>query len=450
MSNVTVQGNYIGLNASGTTGVANTSDGINVAGGATGNTIGGTVAGARNVISGNANYGIYISDPGTSNNFVLGNYIGTDITGTNALGNGGIGIGILANTSGNTIGGTTAAAGNLVSGNSNYGIAMIGVSGNVVQGNYLGPDISGRTALANGDQTNGIGLWNGSANNLIGGTSPGAGNLISGNQQYGIYISGPGTSNNLVLGNFIGPDVTGTNAIGNGGFGIGIWSGASGNLIGGTTAGAGNLISGNPGFSYGIALGGANGTVVQGNFIGTDVTGKKVLANGFAGVGIYGASISNLIGGTVTGATNLISGNSDYGVFISDANTSGNFVQGNLIGTDITGTNALGNGTAIFYGANVELQSGASGNFIGGVAPGAGNFIAFSSVKGVLLFDPATTNNAIRGNFIFGNANLGIDLGNVGVTLNHTGFLAGPNDLQNFPSSPTPSATAPAPSFPVR
>jgi hypothetical protein len=433
VNNVIVQGNYIGLNAAGTAGIPNISDGVNVVGGATGNTIGGTGAGTRNVISGNQAYGIYISDPGTSNNFVLGNYIGTDITGTNALGNGNIGIGILTNTSGNTIGGTTAGAGNLLSGNTNYGIAMIGVSGNVIQGNYIGTDVSGKTALANGNQTNGIGLWNGSANNLIGGTGPGAGNLISGNQAYGIYISDPGTSNNFVLGNFIGTDVTGTNAIGDGGFGIGIWSSANGNFIGGTTPGAGNLISGNPGFSYGIAMGGVNGTVVQGNFVGTDFAGKKALANGFAGVGIYGASLGNLIGGTTAAAANLISGNGSYGVFISDPGTSGNFVQGNFIGTDVTGTNALGNGTASFYGANVELQSGASGNFIGGTSAGARNVIAFSSVKGVLLFDATTTNDAIRGNSIFGNTNLGIDLGNVGVTLNHTGFLAGPNDLQNYP-----------------
>jgi len=363
VNGVTVQGNFIGLNAAGTAGVANISDGVNVVGGATRNTIGGTGAGARNVISGNRRYGIYISNPGTSNNLVQGNYIGTDFTGTIALGNGSIGIG-LTNASGNRIGGTAAGAGNLLSGNPNYGIAMIDASGNVVQGNTIGTDVSGKRVPVNNNQTNGIGMWNGSADNLIGGTSPGAGNLISGNLQYGLFISDPGTSNNYVLGNFIGPDVTGTNAIGDGGFGVGIWNGASGNFVGGTSPGAGNLISGNPGFSYGIALGGVSGNVVQGNHIGTDLTGTNALANGFANVAVEGGSIDNLVGG------------------------------------------------------------------IGG---GAGNVIAFSGGYGVVVYDSGTTNNVIRGNAIFSNNYLGIDLNGDGVTLNHIGFLAGPNDFQNFP-----------------
>jgi hypothetical protein len=364
VSNVTVLGNYIGLNAAGTAGVLNTSDGVYVINGASGNTIGGAGAGARNVISGGEQYGILISDPGTSNNSVLGNFIGTDAAGTNAIGNGSIGIGIVTNTTGNVIGGATAGAGNLISGNPGYGIALIGVSGNVIQGNYIGTDLTGTRALANSDQTNGIGLWNGSANNLIGGASPGAGNVISGNRQYGLYISDPGTSNNSVLGNIIGPDVTGTIAIGDGGFGVGIWNSASGNFIGGTNAGAGNLISGNPGFSYGIALGGVIGNVVQGNLIGTDLTGTNALANGFA---------------------------------------------------------------------NVAVEGGSTGNLVGGIGAGAGNVIAFSGGYGVVVYDPGTTNNSIRGNSIFSNGYLGIDLSGDGVTTNHTGFLAGPNDLQNFP-----------------
>ncbi len=364
VNQVIVEGNYIGLNAAGTAAVANTPDGINVVGGATGNLIGGAGGSARNVISGNQLYGIYISDPGTSNNLVLGNYLGTDLTGTNALGNGSIGIGLLTNASGNTIGGTAAGARNLLSGNPDYGIALIGVSGNAIQGNYIGTDLSGKALPANSNQTNGIGLWDGSANNLIGGTNPGAGNLISGNQQYGIFISDPGTSNNLVLGNFIGPDATGTNAMGDGGFGIGIWSDASGNIIGGTGPDAGNLISGNPGFSYGIAMGGANGNVVQGNFIGTDLTGTNALANGFA---------------------------------------------------------------------NVALWGGSTGNLVGGPGAGAGNVIAFAGSAGVVLYDSDTTNNSIRGNSIFGNGYLGINFNNDGVTPNHIGFLAGPNDLQNYP-----------------
>jgi hypothetical protein len=80
------------------------------------------------------------------------------------------------------------------------------------------------------------------------------------------------------------------------------------------------------------------------------------------------------------------------------------------------------------------LQGGATGNFIGSAGAGAGNIIAFSSTgPGVVMYDAATTNNAIRGNSIFSNGALGIDLNNDGVTPNHNGFLAGPNNLQNFP-----------------
>ena len=103
-------------------------------------------------------------------------------------------------------------------------------------------------------------------------------------------------------------------------------------------------------------------------------------------------------------------------------------MEGNWIGTDATGTNALGNGFA-----GIEFQSGATGNTAGGVAPGAGNVIAFAGGPGVLLYSSTTTNDAIRGNSIFDNGYLGINFNNAGVAANHNGFLAGPNDLQNYP-----------------
>ncbi len=104
-----------------------------------------------------------------------------------------------------------------------------------------------------------------------------------------------------------------------------------------------------------------------------------------------------MLGGTAAGAGNYVSGNSSYDVFISDPGTSGNLVEGNFIGTDATGTN----GIAGFI--KVELQNGATGNFIGGVTPGAGNVIAGASFLGVALYDTSTTNNSIRGNSIFDN-----------------------------------------------
>ena len=184
--------------------------------------------------------------------------------------------------------------------------------------------------------------------------------------------------------------------------------------------------------STGLNLNGADATnnTVSSCWFGVGSTGTNAAPNGSQGILISGGASANLIGGTNTLARNLISGNGQYGVCLRDPGTSRNSLLGNVIGADLSGTNALGNTLA-----NVALFSGASGNFIGGIAPGTGNILAFcSSGPGVVLSDSATTNNAIRGNSIFNNAHLGIDLNNDGVTPNDTGDSdIGPNRLQNFP-----------------
>jgi hypothetical protein len=429
-----ILGNYIGLDGTGTFAVSNGYSGIGIWDGPKGTVIGGTNSGARNIVSGNMQYGIFISDSNVSGVTIQGNFIGTDFSGSNSVPNGNAitnsyaGVGIFFGANGNIIGGVNAAARNIISGNTNAGIYLAGpgVTNNLVEGNYIGLDVSGTIALAS--QQNGVLLYGQASGNTIGGAVAGARNVISGNQQYGIYISDPGTGNNSVLGNYIGTDSTGTKAIGNGGFGIGIWSSAGGNFVGGPGAGAGNVISANSGFSYGLAVGGANGNVIQGNFVGIDFSGKNALANGFAGVAIWGGSVGNLVGGATAGARNVISGNGTYGLYISDAGTTGNQVLGNFIGTDLTGSNALANGFA-----DVVLQGGATGNPVGGIGAGKGNVIAFAGGPGIVMYDSTTTNDPIRGNSIFSNDNLAINFNNDGVATNHTGFLAGPNDLQNFP-----------------
>lgn len=423
---VMIQGNYIGTDAGGSNPVANGSGGVGVFEGAHNVTIGGTPAGAGNVLSGNANAGIYFAGVGVNNNLVQGNLIGMNAAGNAALANSQVGIFVYGGASGNTIGGAVGGAANVLSGNALEGVYIgdPGTIDNVVQGNFIGTDLNGTNAVANGDI--GVGIWNGTSNNLVGGLIPGAANLISGNTNYGLVIGG--ATANVVQGNLIGTDVTGTNALANRFTGVGIWGGATSNLIGGAAAGAANVISGNATYGLIISDPSTSGNFVEGNRIGPDFFGREALPNGFAGVGIFNQAAANTIGGTAPGMANFISGNSTYGVFISDTNTSGNLVAGNFIGTDLTGTNALGNGFA-----NVELQSGASGNFIGGLGAGAGNVVAFSGGAGVVLYDPATTNNAVRGNSIFSNGGPGIDFNNDGVTSNHIGFLAGPNDFQNFP-----------------
>ena len=132
------------------------------------------------------------------------------------------------------------------------------------------------------------------------------------------------------------------------------------------------------------------------------------------------------IGGTATGDGNIISANPTAGIGL-DANTTGALIEGNRIGTDISGMNPIGNGNGI------QIDGGSFDNTIGGTAVGAGNTIAFSTGIGVDVDATAGTGNAIRLNSIFSNTGLGIDLGGDGVTQNNSAGHTGPNDYENFP-----------------
>lgn len=261
------------------------------------------------------------------NNTVQGNYIGTDVTGTIDLGNGASGVDIFAGSANNIIGGTAAGERNLISGNGRHGVEIT-TSGNLVQGNYIGTKASGTEPLGNsGDGANISNSPN--TNNTIGGTSAAARNIISGNGGGGVAISNDATGT-LVQGNFIGTDVTGTLDLGNTEYGV-LISVANNNTIGGTVAGAGNLISGN-GIAigrHGIAITNSSGNLVQGNFIGTDVSGTAALGNFGAGVFIVGAN--NSIGGTATGMGNTIAFNGDDGVLFQFGLGTGNAIVSNSI-----------------------------------------------------------------------------------------------------------------------
>ena len=369
-----------------------------------------------------------------TNNTIAGCWFGLDSTGTNAAPNAFQGIFIAAGASGNNIGGTNALEQNVISGNSQYGVFITdsNTTGNIVLGNYIGTDANGSNAVPNG--LSGVFLGGGASGNIVGGANAGARNILSGNSQYGVIIT-TNTAANVVLGNYIGTDTSGSYSLANTIGGVFLAAGATGNLIGGATAGARNVISGNtngPYYAYGVLAAGfgTSGNVIEGNYIGLGADGLTPVPN-FYGVYFYGGATNNTLGGTAVGAGNYVSDNISYDVLISDPGTSGNFVEGNFIGTDSTGTN----GIAGFI--NVELQNGATGNFIGGVSPGAGNVIAFAGFIGVALYDADTTNNSIRGNSIFNNY-MGIHL--VGneyypyVTPNDVGDGdTGPNNLQNFP-----------------
>jgi subtilisin-like proprotein convertase family protein len=287
--------------------------------------------------------------------------------------------------------GSSAVRGLVINRASSNGIELNTNGGNTIEGNFIGTDATGTAANANGGF--GVAITN-SPNNTIGGMSPEARNLISGNNNGGVLLQF-GATGNLVAGNFIGTEVTGTAALRNLGDGVAIKF-SSGNTIGGTVAEARNLISGNN--ARGINLEGASSNLVQGNYIGTDVTGALGLGNGNVGVLLQQNADTNTIGGTTLGARNVISGNSQ-GVYIVGA---GNLVQGNFIGTDAAGAAAVPNGTngVAVLGSNTT---------IGGTEAGAGNTIAFNRAIGVAVVFPST-GNAIHGNSIFANGGVGIRL----------------------------------------
>ena len=204
------------------------------------------------------------------------------------------------------------------------------------------------------------------------------------------------------------------------------------NLIGGTAAAARNLIAG------GISIGSNGGNTIQGNLIGTDASGTVALGSG---TGLSVRSSLNLIGGSAPGAGNIISGNTGAGITLgnNDEGGSSNVIQGNFIGTDVTGTVALGNtGPGIVIDRSTFTTSGGN-HLIGGTGVGEGNIIAFNGSNGVTISNDIVNNRftigtAIQSNAIFSNGGLGIDLDDDGVTANDLADADdGSNKLQNFP-----------------
>jgi titin len=431
-ANGLVAGNYIGLDASGAPGPGN-GQGIFVEKAAD-IVIGGTSPADRNVISGNGR-GIHaVLNPGL---VLKGNYIGTDVTGTAPLGNQD---GFYFESHGNSaqIGGTEPGAGNLISGN---GVGLdLGGYQDVVQGNLIGTDTTGTLPLANGIGIR-LGYVDGGGQTQVGGTDPGARNLVSGNGT-GI-LTETGALYNVIQGNLIGTDITGANALPNN---TGLEVGSAQNLVGGTSPGAGNVISGNQGIGLSIVSG---YNTVQGNLIGTDITGTAPLGNGGDGVRIRfeDGGRGNVIGGATPESGNVISNNGGDGI---DNLMDYSVIQGNRIGTDVTGTVPMANA-----GDGVLLGGPNLGSVVGGTNPGAGNIIANSGLDGVLVGDIGldtvvgnaiadsgldgvqvdhASRNAILGNSIHDSAGLGIELthnGNqnqafpdlVSATLTKTGTL---------------------------
>jgi hypothetical protein len=298
----------------------------------------------------------------------------------------------------------------------------VSATDNTVEGNYIGTNASSTAALGNS-------LWgvliNSGTNNTIGGTVAGGGNVVSGNSHEDVAIQSGLASGNVVQGNFIGTDKSGTVALGNPAAGVDILQGAYDNLVGGTTVGARNIISGNEAYGFLTGDGAGRGNVVQGNYIGTDLTGNKALSNQY---GVLVQNPGETIGGTMAGAGNLISGNTWVSVGLKGNRATNDLIEGNAIGIGANSTTALGNNRGIL------IDSGASNNTIGGTMSGAGNGIAYNSGAGVAVTGTTSTGNAIRGNLIYSNIGLGIDLGDTGTILaNDSQGHSGPNNYANYP-----------------
>ncbi len=435
--------------------------------------------------------GIHITGTAATGNWIYGNLLGTDPTGTQAVpNNDGVEIDSgasdnLIGTNGDTKPGTgdglmitssdVTVRGLDINGfASGAGVHITGTAatGDWIYGNFLGTDPTGTQAAPN---NYGVEIDSGASDNLIGTNGDGVNdaaeqNVVSGNSVAGVWINGRGTDGNVVAGNLIGTSVTGDTAVGNGSHPTGtIWSyyyggglliqnGASGNLVGTDgrgvdIAGERNVISGNGDGGITIMGPGTSGNVVAGDLIGTSVSGDLALGNHSAmgwyyrytqadGVMLVDGAALNTIGGTAPGTGCVISGNGGAGVEIAGSGTSGNVVEGNVIGTSVTGDTALPNGggsfPAYYYYPSGTCDgavdiSGASSNTVGGTAAGAGNVISENYGAGVVVTGNGSAGDAIIGNSIYDNSGQAIDLGDDGVTYDATSPRQGPNNFQNFP-----------------
>lgn len=419
-----IEGNFIGTNASGTavgekTGLFETGISIRRM---SKTLIGGASPSARNLIT-------EILIEGSFDIVVEGNYIGTDVTGSRALGQT-LGIGTNGSPGNNTSG--LRIHRNLISGNET-GIGLGYSLDFLITGNLIGTDASGAEAIPNG-----AGIQFVTANGNIGGTTPAARNVISGNLRQGINIERGSSA--LIQGNYIGVSASGAAAVPNR-TGVEVKFTAG---IGGSIVEARNVISGNR--SDGIAV--LNGwATISGNFIGTDAGGTLPIPNNGNGVIISAVQLpsNSFIGGPGQNEGNLISANGENGIAIGPLRTyvddkqmlvttfGGVFVtlQGNSIGTDVTGEQPLGN-----QGNGILFDNSTSQSQI------IRNRVAFNNGSGIFIPNrgsapgPPGAQITVSENSIFSNSSIGIDLGEPGRTPNQpppNPDNPQANDGQNFP-----------------
>jgi Bacterial Ig-like domain (group 3) len=330
---------------------------------------------------------------------VAGCFIGTDPTGEVAAPNG---AGVILENSSNTIGGPNAADRNVLSGAEGLGVHSWENDGVYVPdqasnplniapfGNVVENNIIGLDATGTkAIENHYVGVNDSGAGNTYGGTTAGLGNVISGNFEGGLNTSG----NVTIEGNYIGTDVTGKVAIGNGLSAAGIFSAESATATSISMTISDNVVSGNYDAIYlDQTVGSQSSYTIADNLIGTDASGTVAIGN--KGIGLDLTSVEN-----ATVLDNVISAN-ETGIRTQTTTPSGELqhdvFQGNLIGTDKTGQVAMGNTIE-----GIDIESG-TGITIGGTGSGQGNVIANSGYYGIYL--PAGQQIQFTQNSIFGNA----------------------------------------------
>ncbi len=321
----TIRSCYVGTTQNGNAPAPNGLNGFQLEVNSDFNVLGGPGLCDGNVVSGNGGAGFSLNS--SSSNTIVGNQVGVNPAGTAAVGNSGIGVLMINGSNANVLGGNTLNERNIIANNgtglTSNGISIDGSSGSIIQNNYIGVDATGNVAMGNAE--NGISL-NNAPNSVIGGAGALEGNVIADHNFHGIVLNG-GSNNVNIQGNVIGTNAAGTVGIGNDDSGVIVINSSAVN-IGGTAAGTGNLLSGSIS-EYGIFVIGSSDVVVQGNRIGTDITGTAPIPNFDGGIRIQFNSSDNTVGGTAAGAGNVIAYNTGYGVGVLSSDCSRNLISRN-------------------------------------------------------------------------------------------------------------------------
>ena len=373
-----VQGNFIGTDPSGAAALGNGAAGVLVED-APSATIGGSTAGAGNVISGNGQFGVWIGAAGAVSNAILGNRIGLDVTGSIALSNGQHGVFIDFSPAAR-IGGGLPVERNYIGGNGEAGVYIRQGSPDArVLNNVIGLGTNLYTGLGNGAASNGHGIATYSAGGLI------ASNWIAGNFRDGILVSGAEAVSNTILNNRVGLTVSNTPRP-NLQVGIEV-VGAAYTRIGAAGETNANVVSGNGADGIALRGAGAQGSAVENNFVGCDLNGQFARTNGGCGVVLEGVT-------NVLVADNVIGGNVLEGVYLSGAGGDGVRMRANFIGAATNGLVAIPNGES-----GVRIGSGVSDALIGGIVQSNRNLIVGNGSYGIYI-QSGTTGILVEANYI--------------------------------------------------